>query len=81
MTGEQLRAWRTQRGLSLPELATLLGVHPMTPQRWETNRNPIPSYLGLALAYLDTQETWRRHAYVTPDQRLSTIFPTNRISA
>lgn len=72
MTGEQLRAWRTERGLSLAELGKLLGVDWTTPQRWETGRTTMPPYLGLALGYLDDHETWRgpRTDYASPDERL-----------
>jgi len=49
MTGEQLAAWRTYHQLTQPQLASMLGVHPVTVAKWEGNTYAIPAYLGLAL--------------------------------
>lgn len=37
MTGTEVRAVRDALGLKQPQLAQLLGVHPVTVSRWETD--------------------------------------------
>lgn len=52
MTGEQLKKIRKKFGQTQTELAEMLGVSRNTVTRWETDDQPIPSYLHLALAEL-----------------------------
>jgi DNA-binding transcriptional regulator YiaG len=53
-TPEQIREWRTRRKLSQAGLARLLGVQPLAVTRWELGTRAVPSYLHLALKYLET---------------------------
>lgn len=53
MTRQELRAWRYAQGLPLPGLAFLLGVTPLTVQRWELGTRRVPAFLGLALKQLE----------------------------
>ena len=49
MDGEDVRQWREQRGLSLRQLAPMLGVAAYSIHRWEQGISPVPSMLELAL--------------------------------
>jgi len=51
--GNEIRAWRTARGLSQAKLAKLLGVQWLAVQRWEAGVHKVPPYLHLALRQLD----------------------------
>jgi len=53
MTPDELRAWREQNGYSQSKLATMLKVDVMTVSRWERGVRDIPSFLHLALGYLE----------------------------
>ena len=55
VTPTALQAWRKQAGLSQSGLAELLGVDTMTISRWERGQREIPSFLHLALAFLDSK--------------------------
>jgi DNA-binding XRE family transcriptional regulator len=48
-----LRSWRRSHGLTLKQLAGVLGVYWITVQRWETGAQAIPPYLHLALERLE----------------------------
>jgi len=54
MNAAELRAARLALGLSQPQLAALLGVHPRTIGQWEHDTRGIPPYLHLALHALAT---------------------------
>jgi DNA-binding transcriptional regulator YiaG len=51
-----LRAWRRSHGLTLKQLAGVLGVYWITVQRWETGAQAIPPYLHLALKGLESND-------------------------
>lgn len=53
MKQDELRKWRQHNGYSQSQLATVLGVDVMTVSRWERGVREIPSFLHLALAYLE----------------------------
>ena len=53
MEGNELRNWRQKNGFSQGQLARVLGVDVMTVSRWERGVREIPSFLHLALAYLE----------------------------
>jgi len=55
MTGKELKEWRKQRGLSQAALAQKLGVFRETVARWEIGARPIPSFLPLAIRWLETE--------------------------
>lgn len=52
MTGPELREWRNHWHLSQMELASQLGVHLNTYNRWERGAAQIPPFLPLALETL-----------------------------
>ncbi len=52
MIPNNLKAWRMENGYSQSQLAKVLGVAPMTVNRWETGLRQIPSFLHLALECL-----------------------------
>lgn len=52
MTGAEVTAAREALGLTTAEFATLAGVHPQTPHRWEAGREPAPVRIGELLADL-----------------------------
>ena len=52
MTGDHLRHWRHQYGLSLRQLALLLGVHFVTVYNWERGRYRIAPRWRLKIAVL-----------------------------
>ncbi|MFZ4440333.1 MAG: helix-turn-helix domain-containing protein [Syntrophales bacterium] len=53
MTSEELRGWRRRNGWSQSQLAQALGVIQTSVSRWERGERQIPSFLHLALAYLE----------------------------
>lgn len=53
MRGEELKKWRQKNGWSQGQLARALGVINISVSRWERGERQIPSFLGLALAYLE----------------------------
>lgn len=52
--GSELRAWRRSHGLTLKQLAGVLGIGWVTLQRWETGGQSVPPYLHLALRQLES---------------------------
>lgn len=53
MTAAELRARRKQLGLSQAEIAERIGSHRVTVTRWETEAEPIPRWLDLAMTALE----------------------------
>jgi len=53
MKPDELKEWRYKNGYSQKGLASRLGVDVMTISRWERGVREIPSFLHLALAYLE----------------------------
>ena len=53
MKAEELRQWREANGYSQSRLANALSVDVMTVSRWERGARGIPSFLRLALSYLE----------------------------
>lgn len=53
MTGDDLKKWRQKFGWSQGQLAKTLGVIPISISRWERGERQIPSFLHLALSYLE----------------------------
>jgi transcriptional regulator with XRE-family HTH domain len=55
MTSGDLKKWRQHNGWSQGQLAKALGVIPVSVSRWERDERQIPSFLHLALAYLESK--------------------------
>ena len=55
MKAEELRQWREDNGYSQSRLAKALSVDVMTVSRWERGARGIPSFLRLALSYLEVK--------------------------
>lgn len=55
MKSDELKEWRQRNGYSQGQLARVLGVDVMTVSRWERRVREIPSFLHLALAYLESK--------------------------
>jgi transcriptional regulator with XRE-family HTH domain len=53
MTPKDLKQWREANGYSQGNLAEALSVHIITVSRWERGAREIPSFLKLALSYLE----------------------------
>jgi transcriptional regulator with XRE-family HTH domain len=53
MKGEELKAWRRERGITQQELCTRLGVTVLAVKRWEGAKRRIPPFLHLALQAID----------------------------
>jgi len=53
MRPDELKRWRHRIGCSQARLAGELGVDVMTVSRWERGVREIPSFLHLALGYLE----------------------------
>jgi transcriptional regulator with XRE-family HTH domain len=53
MTPEDLKEWRIVNGYTQVTLAQALNVIPITVSRWERGVREIPSFLNLALGYLE----------------------------
>ena len=56
MTSEQLKEWRKQNAYSQTDLAKLLGVTNVCVSRWEIGMRNIPSFLHLALKWLELKK-------------------------
>ena len=56
MTSKQLQQWRKRNGYSQSQLAKVLKVAPLTISRWERGDRTIPSFLHLALKYIEQKE-------------------------
>ncbi len=57
MTGAEFAARRHLLGLTLDELASILGVNPRTVRAWEAERDPIPHRVPDELAALAAEHT------------------------
>ncbi len=55
MTPEELREWRTSRGLTQQQLAELLGVTRKAISNWECKERKIPPYLSFLLESLEKE--------------------------
>lgn len=55
MKAEELKQWREANGYSQSRLANALSVDVMTVSRWERGARGIPSFLRLALSYLEVK--------------------------
>ena len=53
MTAQELVEWRKKNGYSQIALGKVLGVSNITVFRWEKEMRAIPSFLHLALKYLE----------------------------
>ena len=53
MTHNDLVEWRKRNGLSQIKLGKALGVSTITVYRWEKSMRAVPSFLHLALKYLE----------------------------
>jgi len=53
--GNEVRAWRTARGLSQARLAKLLGIQPLAVLRWENGTRTPPPFLRMALQHLERE--------------------------
>jgi DNA-binding transcriptional regulator YiaG len=53
MNADELKKWRKKNGYSQAHLAKILGVEVMTVSRWERGIMRPPSFLHLALGYLE----------------------------
>jgi len=55
MKSKELRQWRIANGYNQERLAEALSVHVQSISRWERGAREIPSFLHLALKYLEMQ--------------------------
>ncbi len=55
MESHGLKQWRERTGYSQGKLAIILGVNVMTVSRWERGIKRPPSFLKLALAYIESE--------------------------
>ena len=55
MTGQELKEWRRQTGLTQKDLARRPGIIRLTVARWETGTRAIFSFLPLALEGLENR--------------------------
>jgi transcriptional regulator with XRE-family HTH domain len=53
MKPEELKQWREANGYSQARLAKALSCHIITVSRWENGAREIPSFLNLALNWLE----------------------------
>ena len=53
MESKELKQWRGSNGYSQARLAKALSCHVITVSRWENGAREIPSFLKLALGYLE----------------------------
>lgn len=53
MEPKELKKWREVNGYSQAQLAKALSCHVITVSRWENGAREIPSFLKLALGYLE----------------------------
>ena len=53
MTPKDLKQWRIKNRYTQVELAKALDTHSITISRWENGAREIPSFLHLALGYLE----------------------------
>lgn len=53
MKPNELKQWREANGYSQARLAKALSCHVITVSRWENGAREIPSFLKLALNYLE----------------------------
>jgi transcriptional regulator with XRE-family HTH domain len=53
MEPKELKQWREANGYSQARLAKALSCHVITVSRWENGAREIPSFLKLALGYLE----------------------------
>lgn len=71
MTDHPFRARRVALGLSMPELALLLEVSPLTVHRWETGKHrPRRRDVKLWARTLDALERGKRTAAVVAEEGL-----------
>lgn len=56
MTGPELRQVRDELGWNSTDLAAALGVTAVSVWRWETDRQPVPRYIALALDALRARQ-------------------------
>ena len=60
MTGTQLRTWRQDRGLTVPELAGILGVSRYAVHSWESGRRPISPITERAITSIRRRQLAQR---------------------
>jgi DNA-binding XRE family transcriptional regulator len=60
VTGDELRTWREKYGYTQQQLATKLGTHFVTVNRWENGAREIPPFLTLTLKTLAGEKSNRR---------------------
>lgn len=68
MTGAEFAARRHLLGLTLDELAAMIGVNPRTVRAWETGRDLIPERIGDELAALIDEHTALVERMVASDE-------------
>jgi len=57
MTPDDLKQWRTSRGLSQVDAAKLLRTPLGTIRRWEAGANRIPGIVGLTIELINKEPT------------------------
>lgn len=60
MTGSEVRRLREALGVTQPELAEELGVHPITISRWERDKARVPTAAARLLTMLAQAKRSRR---------------------
>jgi transcriptional regulator with XRE-family HTH domain len=46
--------WRKKQCLTQAQLALVIGVNPSAVKRWEGGNRPIPNYMGLVMAAIES---------------------------
>lgn len=83
MTGAELAVWRHLLGLTVDELAEVLGVNERTARAWESGRDPIPARVSDELAMLGVEHealarsmaTDGRPVVIVRDKAVQTVRP------
>ncbi len=80
MTGQELKAWRKKHRYTQEKLCLLLGIGHSTLRYWESGKHKFPTYLRLALAYIDEKkgEIGKLVHEVCADERLLLEPPSDR---
>lgn len=77
MTPQDLQNARTARNMTQAQFAQALGVSLPSISNWERGISPVPSYIPIVVASLDTATNWRAALVTANDlQYLPTTFPT-----
>lgn len=65
MTGAELAVWRHLLGLTIDDLAAVLGVNERTARAWESGRDPVPARVPDEVAALGAEHSALTRRMVT----------------